>query len=73
MAMLCYSDLEDDDRVGVSALHAALESWVLRLLVDTQDRTTRPPALPHRSRPARPRTRHWRCGPSGSSAAHRSS
>ncbi len=44
MAMLCYSDLEDDDRVGVSALHAALESWVLRLLVDTQDRTTRPPA-----------------------------
>ncbi|MEU6527260.1 hypothetical protein ABZ892_31640 [Streptomyces sp. NPDC046924] len=44
MALLCYSDLEDDDRVGVPALHAALESWVLRLLVDTQDRATRLPA-----------------------------
>lgn len=40
MAMLCYSDLEDDDRVGVSTLHAVLEDWVLRLLVDTQDRAT---------------------------------
>ncbi|MGY3206230.1 hypothetical protein ACVW19_006745 [Streptomyces sp. TE5632] len=44
MVMLCYSDLEDDDRVGVPALHSALESWVLRLLVDTQDRATRVPA-----------------------------
>ncbi|TXC97147.1 hypothetical protein [Streptomyces sp. ISID311] len=44
MVLLCYSDLEDDDRVGIPALHAALESWVLRLLVDTQDRATRLPA-----------------------------
>ncbi|MFJ8969991.1 hypothetical protein ACIRJ3_37695 [Streptomyces anulatus] len=44
MAMLCYSDLEDDDRVAVSALHTALEGWVLRLLADTQDRSARQPA-----------------------------
>lgn len=43
MAMLCHSNLEDDDRVDVSALHAALEGWVLRLLADTQDRTDRLP------------------------------
>ncbi|TWF92292.1 hypothetical protein FHX80_12612 [Streptomyces brevispora] len=43
MAMLCHSNLEDDDRIDVSALHAALEEWVLRLLADTQDRTDRLP------------------------------
>ncbi|MEV7721282.1 hypothetical protein [Streptomyces sp. NPDC088184] len=44
MVLLCYSDLEDDDRVSVPALHAALESWVLRLLDDTHDRATCLPA-----------------------------
>ncbi|MFJ1961817.1 hypothetical protein [Streptomyces massasporeus] len=44
MALMCYSDLEDVDRVGVSALHASLESWVQGLLLSTQDRATRLPA-----------------------------
>ncbi|MCI4078871.1 hypothetical protein MRQ86_00570 [Streptomyces sp. MMS21 TC-5] len=44
MALLCYSDLEDADRVGVSALHASLEGWVLGLLDHTQDRASRLPA-----------------------------
>ncbi|MGW7824756.1 hypothetical protein ACWGLF_43490 [Streptomyces puniciscabiei] len=44
MARVYYSDLDDDERAGVSSLHASLESWVVGLLADTQDRTTRLPA-----------------------------
>ncbi|MEU3620532.1 hypothetical protein ABZ725_51090 [Streptomyces sp. NPDC006872] len=49
MALLCYSDLDDDDHADVSTLHASMESWVLGLLADTQDRATRLPArfAPH--------------------------
>jgi hypothetical protein len=43
MTLMCFSDLEDVDGVGVSALHASLRNWVLDLLVDTQDRATRLP------------------------------
>ncbi|WP_189981702.1 hypothetical protein, partial [Streptomyces capoamus] len=44
MAMMCYSDLEDDDPPGVAALHASLERWVVDLLAETAYRATRPPA-----------------------------
>ncbi|MFJ5032440.1 hypothetical protein ACIQB5_31000 [Streptomyces sp. NPDC088560] len=47
MALMCYSNLEDDDYPGIAALdalHASLESWVFGLLADTKDRATRRPA-----------------------------
>ncbi|MFJ3799928.1 hypothetical protein ACIPSJ_27045 [Streptomyces sp. NPDC090088] len=49
MALLCYRDLDDEDHTDASTLHASLQSWVLGLLSDTQDRATRLPArfAPH--------------------------
>ncbi|RSS67615.1 hypothetical protein [Streptomyces sp. WAC06128] len=47
MALMCYSNLDDDDHGGTTtldALHSSLEDWVLDLLIRTQNRAARLPA-----------------------------
>ncbi|MEV6002160.1 hypothetical protein AB0M25_23520 [Streptomyces griseomycini] len=46
MALMCYSNLDDDDHGGTTtldALHSSLENWVFDLLIRTQHRASRLP------------------------------